>query len=325
LDSGASKNYFQLAADQHYKDPTPMTSHLVTLPNGDTIRSVYKATLTLPNLPDEAREVFIFKNGDLPNFNLLSVPQLTAAGLSVKFINEHAIVMGPGEVSLLSATRHPTSDLYLLQGSQHASVLFPKSASRDQKVSFFIAAMGSPTSSTLAKAIANGWVQFPGITAAMVRNQPTSEATSRGHLDRTRAGLDSTRRTPQVTSVERQTPQTTNEPKFTVYVDLTGRFPHVSARGVEYMMCCRCSDSNYIHVEPLRSRNSKEITSAFERTIKFFVDRGVHHRAARMDNEVSNFFKETVRSMGIRLELVPPDNHRTNPVERDIEHSRTTS
>jgi hypothetical protein len=37
-----------------------------------------------------------------------------------------------------------------------------------------------------------------------------------------------------------------------------------------------------------------------------------------MDNEVSNHFKETVRAMGIQLELVPPDNHRTNPVERDI-------
>jgi hypothetical protein len=57
------------------------------------------------------------RTGDLPNFNLLSVPQLTAAGLSVKFVNEHAIVMGPGEVSLLSATRHPTSDLYLLASS----------------------------------------------------------------------------------------------------------------------------------------------------------------------------------------------------------------
>jgi hypothetical protein len=182
--------------------------------------------------------------------------------------------------------------------------------------------MGSPTSSTLARAIANGWVQFPGITAAMVRNQPNSEGSSRGHLDRTRAGLDSTRRTPQITSVERQTPQTTNEPKFTVYVDLTGRFPHVSARGVEYMMCCRCSDSNYIHLEPLRSRNSKEITSAFERTIKIVGDRGVHHRAARMDNEVSNFFKETVRSMGIRLELVPPDNHRHHHVCGDYDFSR---
>jgi hypothetical protein len=183
--------------------------------------------------------------------------------------------------------------------------------------------MGSPTSSTLARAIANGWVQFPGITI--------SEATSRGHLDRTRAGLDSTRRRPQITSVERQTTPTTNEPKSTIYVDLTGRFPHVSARGVEYMMCCRCSDSNDIHVEPLRSRNSKEITSAFERTIRFFGDRGVHHRTARMDNEVSNLFKETVRSMGIRLELVPPDNHRTGerhqntqePPRSNIRHDRS--
>jgi hypothetical protein len=94
------------------------------------------------------------------------------------------------------------------------------------------------------------------------------------------------------------------EPRGTIYVDLTGRFPHISARGNEYLMCRRCSDSNYIHVEPLRSRNTKEFTSAFERTIKFFRDREIHHVKAKMNNEVSNVFKETAKNLGITIEFV---------------------
>ena len=188
----------------------------------------------------------------------------------------------------------------------------------NQKVSFFSASMGSPAASTLARSLANGWVKFPELTATMVRNQPHSEATSRGHLDRTRSGLDSTRETTHISPAERMTSPGVEEPRHTIFVDLTGRFPHVSARGTEYLLCCRCSDSNYIHAETLRSRSSKEITSAFERAVKFFGDRGIRHQRARMDNEVSSFFKETVRAMGIQLELVPPDNHRTNPAERDI-------
>jgi hypothetical protein len=295
-----------------------MTTHTVTLPNGSTIKSLFRATLTLPDLPEAAREVFIFSDEDLPSFNLLSVPQLTSAGLSVQFRSTHATVTNQDGATLLSATRHPSSDLYLFKESPHACVLFPKSASRDQKVSFFSASMGSPTASTLARAVTNGWVRFPGLTATMVRNQPHSEATSQGHLDRTRSGLDSTHRMTHTNTTGAGPFTEMREPRHTVYVDLTGRFPHMSVRGVEYLLCCRCSDSNYIHVEPLRSRNSREITTAFERAMKFFGDRGVHHQTAKIDNEVSNHFKETVRAMGIQLQLVPPDNHRTNPVERDI-------
>jgi hypothetical protein len=85
-------------------------------------------------------------------------------------------------------------------------------------------------------------------------------------------------------------------------------------------MCSRCSDSNYIHVEPLRSRNTKEFTSAFVRMIKFFRDRDINHLKAKIDNEASNVFKETAKNLGITIEFVPPDNHRTNPVERTLKN-----
>jgi hypothetical protein len=37
-----------------------------------------------------------------------------------------------------------------------------------------------------------------------------------------------------------------------------------------------------------------------------------------MDNETSNLFRETVRRLNIKVEYVPPDNHRQSPIERDI-------
>jgi hypothetical protein len=91
-----------------------------------------------------------------------------------------------------------------------------------------------------------------------------------------------------------------------------------SGRGMEYIMVMKCSDSGYIHVEPLATRNSKEMTTAFERGVKFFRSFDRVHLHVRLDNETSVTLKESFKNLSIAAEYVAPSNHRQNAAERDI-------
>ena len=51
-------------------------------------------------------------------------------------------------------------------------------------------------------------------------------------------------------------------PKNTAYGDLTGRFPHKSSRGNQYLLVIYDYDSNAILAEPLKTRSAGEITNA---------------------------------------------------------------
>jgi hypothetical protein len=137
----------------------------------------------------------------------------------------------------------------------------------------------------------------------MIRDHPHSIATEKGHLDQTRSGLDSTFMI---------------EARSTIFADLTGRFPHVSARGMDYIMCTRCSDSNYIHIEPMRSRVAKDFTATFEKCVSFFRDHGIVHKHVKMDNETSGLFRESLKKLDMQVEFIPPENHRQSPIEREI-------
>ncbi len=75
-----------------------------------------------------------------------------------------------------------------------------------------------------------GWINFPGVDANMIRNHPHSEATARGHLDRTRSGFDSTT---TIRNAKRGLPKSNlhiseSECRRTIFADLTGRFPTTS-------------------------------------------------------------------------------------------------
>ena len=304
LDSGASGNYFNQSFHQFYENVTKETGVCVTTPNGSIIKSIFTAKLKNLAIPEQGREVFIFKDEDLPNFNLLSVSKLTSAGIKVSFMNNRAIAKDAHGRTIIQSERDPETGLYCISPqSNYAQVLFPRNAKVDEKIKFHVATMGSPTTSTIAQAFAAGWINFPGVSLNSIREHPQSEATNKGHLDRTRSGLDSTH---------------SKEQTKTIYVDLTGRFPHPSLRGMEYIMVSRYSESNFIHVETMKSRSSKDYNAAFERTIKKFQNHNIHHTHTKLDNETSDAFKALAKQMEIKIEYVPPDSHRQNPVERDI-------
>ena len=96
------------------------------------------------------------------------------------------------------------------------------------------------------------------------------------------------------------------------YSDLTGRYPHISSGGNQYILVVYDYDSSGILVEPLKNRQAAEITRAWL-TIHSRLER--HGNAPKLyilDNEVSFEFKNTLRKRQVTFQLVPPHVHRRN-------------
>ncbi len=278
-----------------------------------------KAQLNIELLPSSARTVFIFEDSDLPNFNLLSVAQLTNNGMKVIFFNNHATIEDMTGHTVATTTRDQNTNLYFLNPTQqkhYMTVMFPKSANIKERTSFYVAAMGSPTSKTLKTAIEKKILSLPGLLSKHLSKHPHSVATNKGHLDHTRKGLDSTNKTKKATSSQ---PVLSHPPiNDTLFIDITGRFTHKSTRNMQYLLVMRCSNSNYIHIETLTSRKSNEITRGFLQGLYFFKEHGIQHKHVRMDNERSREFENTLKEHNLTIQFISPESHRMNAAERDI-------
>jgi hypothetical protein len=236
--------------------------------------------------------------------------------MKVVFEKEHATVTNSAGETVMVAHKDE-SELYL---TGFAGVMFPKSSTSSEKARFYVAMMGSPTTSTIQNAVRKGWLKLPGLTTQMLKDHPHSEATAKGHLDRTRMGLDSSkseRKEGRRTS-EKTIEISTTQCKNTLYADLAGRFPLMSSNGIEYVLVMKCSDTGYIHVEALKSRTAREVTNAFERGEKFFRDFGNPHQRVKLDNETSGIMRESFKQLNMEVQFVAPNNHRQNAAERDI-------
>eukprot|EP01034_Spumella_vulgaris_P028005 gene28005-34797_t len=206
-------------------------------------------------------------------------------------------------------------------------------------VAFYHAAMGSPANSTMSGALARGYLSFPGLTNEIFRKHaPTSVATAKGHLDQTRQGQRSTKAAFVEESEDDWHPQEIASPlsqqtRRTVlikivpvsnvsmqYLDLTARMPIPSKRGNQYTMIMYCEDVNYIHAEPMQTRNAAEYVRAFQAGVEFFKNHGVRTTGIRLDGETSNSLESYCKRQepAIVIGYVPPGTHRANKAERAI-------
>ena len=157
---------------------------------------------------------------------------------------------------------------------------------------FIHACLFSPTPSTLLRAIRNGHLTtFPGLYSELIsKHLPKSLATSAGHMRMQQQGIRSTKEKPPPidpaipieTSLDiapSQEPQNrkTNKVYVTIvteenvkksYSDQTGRFPHQSSRGNEYVFILYNYDSNSIHSVPIPNRQAATIRDAWVSTFK---------------------------------------------------------
>ena len=215
-------------------------------------------------------------------------------------------------------------------------------------IKFLHLSLFSPTKTTLLKAIKNHhFVGWPGLTEHNVKRYLTiQEPTIMGHMDQQRQNARSTQirttNTPGQSNatLDNDTDSDGNEtahesadgrdkteyayislqdlPTGRVYTDQTGPFPVVSTQGIKATMILYDYDSNAILVEGITSRGKSELLRAYTTLLQRLVNSGLRPKIQRMDNEVSNIFKEFLQAQHITLELTPAHVHRRNAAERAI-------
>ena len=107
---------------------------------------------------------------------------------------------------------------------------------------------------------------------------PESEETTKGHMRRVKSGVRSTKaqgeepeeiqlaeaELAELRRKHRDIYVTVKEHSEMIHTDQTGRFPVVSDAGHKYIMTLVDIDSNYIAMEPMRSRETTELIKVYE-------------------------------------------------------------
>ena len=102
------------------------------------------------------------------------------------------------------------------------------------------------------------------------------------------------------------------------YMDLTGRFPHKSSSGNEYILIIYDYDNNAILAEALKSRKGAEIKRGWKVLHEQLKTRGNDPNIYVLDNECSSHLKSAMTEESIDWQLATPYLHRTNAAERAI-------
>ena len=234
-----------------------------------------------------------------------------------------------------------TTHAILRPNNQHSvSVIIRKKQTHAELANYLHAACFSPVPSTFIKAISNNHLtSWPGLTATLInKHLQQSMATAQGHLNQERQHLQSTRTTqvpiqqkneedddyPDANDPNNKTHDAAYTiveftPKETAYTNLTGRFPHRSGRGNEYILVGYHYDSNAILAEPVKNRTAEVLTKGWKALNAQFSKAGVQPTTYIMDNEISKELKNAMAKEEVKYQLVPPHCHRTNLAERAIQ------
>jgi hypothetical protein len=207
------------------------------------------------------------------------------------------------------------------------------SSTPEELVAFAHAALFSPAISTLETALTRGYLPpFPGLTRrSLHQHPPHSEATTMGHMDNKRKNIRSTKPRPEPDSIEDHFPQpmpdnhrsnlcflAASDPRAIVYTDQTGRLPHPSSQGNNYLLIAYDYDSNVILLRPLRNRTAEAITAAIADVHTTLTKGGCRPTYHRLDNECPQQVKDYFASRDVTYQLAPPHDHRSNAAERAI-------
>ena len=153
-----------------------------------------------------------------------------------------------------------------------ANTIFHHNKTHTELTQYYHATAGSPPLEAFFNDFTKGNFQTrPGINLICRKYLPEPKATIQGHLDQERKNLQSTQsQTPPLlpTPSLPLNPQTKTQECYTLiqpfnhqaYSDLTGKYPHKSSRGNQYILVVYDHDSNAILVNPLKNLTAAEIT-----------------------------------------------------------------
>ena len=291
LNPGATSHFLSMYAPLLNRSPA-LNPLSVTLPNGSKVQSTEEEELDIPILPKPARLAHVIP--DLTLHSLLSVVTLCNAGCEVIFHKTHAIVKYKGKIVLqgrkytktglwmvpLQQTKPTTAvvatnkahvinnALHSNQNKEFASNVLQTSTKAELAL-FHHQSVGSPPKSTFLKSIRSHpkqWPTFKGLTYEITsKHLLDSPATYKGHMTRTKQGVQSTHNIRQHIVDARKIVDgmfphehiyTATDDKMycfailgdknenTIYSDLTGRFPVRSYACNNYIFAAYMYDLN---------------------------------------------------------------------------------
>ena len=371
LDSGASSHF--LIPNARCINPKVATNPLrIRIPNGQTVTLSHTCLLDLPLLPKDVRIAHIVPG--MSGFSLISVVKLCNAGCHVKMTDISCQVTFRGKI-VVTCSKCTRKGLWLMplcdltkhnavndvksavkarsqskvasppnEGADlayaHNAHRITKTATQAELAMYHHQSLFCPTNATLCKAINNHqFDSFPGLTNTLLKHLPPSTAMHKGHMHRTRQGVQSTRRTNDEDKAAREELADLNPPQEmcaaeeaelfcfaaladakegVIYTDLPCPFPIESFRQMRYIFVCYAYQPNAIMVRPMKSRSATCMVEAYKSVYDYLSDRGFKPKLNVMDNECSKVVKSYIKSQQVTLQLAEPDNHRANAAERAI-------
>ena len=387
LDSGCTEHYLttdvQVVAQQLATPPI-----VISLPDGSQLSSSHTTSLPIiaSMLPPAALAAHIVPHL-MPN-SLISIGQLCDAGCTAMLTAETAAIRFEG-TTVLTGHRNPATRLWQVElnptsapstvtavdptiapateptiapsfmpSANQASAHLPycnainPASTIAQRIAYYHACCFSPALSTWCTAIDAGrFTTWPELTSKLVRKYPPqSPAMVKGHLDQTRANVQSTQPNSSVVPLvsvtldskihddfnpsSKPSTEPSGEPPavprtHAVYVscqpvsgqvfsDATGRFLLPSSQGNSHLLVVYDYDSNTIFAEPMPSGTGLQHTKAYTRVHTLLTKRGLKPQLKKLDNEASSHLKDFLEAEQVDFQLVPPHVHRRNAAERAI-------
>jgi len=338
-DSGATQTYLQLKHANFLQDKYRLSNgpH-ATLPDNTQIQATMQGKLPLhPSLSPTA---LVYPN--LNNESLLCIGQLCDDGCIAIFEKLKLSIVKNGKI-ILSGHRNFVDGLWDVPFQQNKihkiNYIISRDKSKTELAQYFHGCAFSPVISTFQECIRKGnFISWPGIDDLNFKKLlKTTEATLKGHLDQERKNLQSTKASSVLSSTNEnenhqdafpEKSHTISKNCFYIildmakeaatYTDLTGRFPHQSSRGNNYVFVAYNYDGNAILVEPMQNREADTIISCWKKCHDRLINNGVVTTHYILDNECSAAFKTALKNEQVTFELVPPNQHRRNSAERAI-------
>ena len=305
-------------------------------------------------LSPPAKEAHLFSELKSP---LLSLGQLCDDGCDIH-LSKTTLTASKNNAIILKGYRNfsdglwdvpiPQSSTPTTHNKEHkANIIIRKDKTKMELIQWLHASCGSPNASTFINAVQKGnFLTWPGLNVSLIKKHlPDCIATTKGHLNQERKGLQSTKPSisinPKVKieqdtietiseiSPASDTPNTKSQHCFAsvvsfqqtakAYSDQTGRFPYTSSRGNQYLMIVYDYDSNAILNEPIKNRTAGELTRAWTTIHQRLSKGGSRPEIYILDNEFSQDLRTSMEKYNVSYQLVPPHLHRRNAAERAIQ------
>ena len=336
LDSGASQHYVRPTDIQCLRNIVTVPKSIVGLPNKTFSKITQQGLMNLdPTLTPTAQTGHVLN--DLKSSTLLSAGQLCDDNCIVVLSKDMATVQKNNN-TILQGPRNYKDNLWNIQipiaslpntTTQVVNAIIRKDQSKRELANYLYECCLTPPLSTFRHAITkNNFITWPGMDDPYIRKYFNETInTAKGHLDQEMKNLQSTKLTPDTEkdffphadwpNIKQHTTYTVVH-KQTAFFDLTGKFPHQSAQGNNYLMVTYDYDSNAILVKPIPNREAASITKAWELNHARLAKVAAAPKHNILDNEFSADLQRALNKHGITYEMVPPHIHRRNAAERAI-------